>query len=129
MQVRISGARDAARILGIRLDVKRVATDPSYNRTLGQAYANSLLDHYGDVVLATAAYNMGMGNLHRLTHRIGDPRSGRISDAEFVQRMHDGETKNYLLRVVYGETWEQQDQRRQKSQNRRRTPPIIGQRR
>jgi hypothetical protein len=134
MQVRIIGARDAARILKIQLDLKRLKTDPVYSGMLGKVYANSLLDRYGgNVVLATAAYNMGMGNLHHLMGRIGDPRSGRILDAEFVQAMDRKETRDYIRRVVYGETWEQQNpppqrqqQQRQQEQSRRRPPPLLG---
>jgi soluble lytic murein transglycosylase len=137
MQVMSIAAREVKRVYGMRVSLKRVATEPDYNQMVGQLYANYLLTRYaGDVVLATAAYNMGPGkNMNQLIARVGDPRRGEISDEDFVHRMHDGETKDYVLRVVYGETMEQQAQRRrqlrlqnQEAARHRRSPPMLGHR-
>lgn len=123
MQVTPIGAKEAARVLGIKLDIDKWKNDPDYGRMLGQADAASLLQRYGgDVVLATAAYNYGAHKLDRLMKHFGDPRSGKISYEDFAQRFPVDETRQYIKRVVYDNFTEERSKPKE-SQSRRRTPP------
>jgi membrane-bound lytic murein transglycosylase B len=75
---------DTARGLGVR-----DAYDPEQNVMAGTRYLKGLLSRYnGDVRLALAAYNWGMGNLERSTGRLPE------------------ETRNYIARIMksYGGT-------------------------
>jgi hypothetical protein len=128
MQVTLIGAKEAAQILGINLDIKKWQTDPDYGRILGQADAASLLQRYGgDVVLATAAYNLGYPHLNRLMKLYGDPRSGKISHEEFTQQFPIKETRRYIKRVVYNNMTEEQSQPKQSQPPRRSPPPLRSQ--
>jgi hypothetical protein len=138
MQIMPDTAPEAAHLAKLPLNWKKLRTDPDYARTLGYAYLDSLLKRFdGNVVLATAAYNGGKGNVAKWIKQYGDPRKGDISDYEFAQNIPFGQTKEYVGRVVYGETWAEQDQRRKQerelerqrrqTQPRRRSPPLIGQ--
>jgi soluble lytic murein transglycosylase-like protein len=70
---------DTARGLGVSN-----AYDPEQNVMAGTRYLKSLLDRYhGDVKLALAAYNWGMGNLERST-------TGNLPE----------ETRNYIARIM-----------------------------
>jgi soluble lytic murein transglycosylase-like protein len=69
---------DTARGLGVSN-----AYDPEQNVMAGTRYLKSLLDRYhGDVKLALAAYNWGMGNLERSTGNLPE------------------ETRNYIARIM-----------------------------
>jgi soluble lytic murein transglycosylase-like protein len=69
---------DTARGLGVSN-----AYDPEQNVMAGTRYLKSLLNRYnGDVKLALAAYNWGMGNLERSTGKLPE------------------ETRNYIARIM-----------------------------
>jgi soluble lytic murein transglycosylase-like protein len=60
------------------------AYDPEQNVMAGTRFLKSLLDRYnGDVRMALAAYNWGMGNLERST-------TGNLPE----------ETRNYIARIM-----------------------------
>lgn len=60
MQLQPSTAEYVATQLGIPYDEKRLTTDAAYNRQLGTAYLNQMLQRYdGNETLAVAAYNAG----------------------------------------------------------------------
>ncbi|MDB5691505.1 MAG: Lytic transglycosylase catalytic [Alphaproteobacteria bacterium] len=128
MQVTLIGAKEAAQLLGINLDIKRWQTDPDYGRMLGQVDAAFLLQRYGgDVVLATAAYNLGYAHLNRVMKLYGDPRSGKISHEEFTQQFPFKETRRYIKRVIYNNMTEEQSQPKQSQPPRRSPPPLRSQ--
>lgn len=63
MQVMPATAKDIAKELGVDdYDLK----DPETNRLFGTYYLNKLINKFGDVKLALAAYNGGMGRVERL---------------------------------------------------------------
>jgi hypothetical protein len=125
MQVTLMGAKQAAKILGIKLDIDKWKNDPDYGRMLGQADAASLLQRYGgDVVLATAAYNYGAYNLDKMMKRIGDPRRGEISYEQFTQNIPVKETRQYVKRVVYDNYTEERPQPKEFGSGRRLSPPL-----
>lgn len=52
---------EAAKLAGLPWDPNRLATDPDYNRALGQAYHAHLSQLFGDPIKGAAAYNAGPG--------------------------------------------------------------------
>lgn len=70
-QLTIDAATDAARSLGIELDLNRLATDEAYNRLLSAQYLNLLLDQFdGSAPLAVFAYNAGPGTARRMRREL-----------------------------------------------------------
>jgi len=67
---------------------------------VGVDYAAAMLERYGTPALAGAAYNAGPGALEGWLNRIGDPRKGEISEADFIAQIPFKETNNYVERVV-----------------------------
>lgn len=109
MQVMPGTARTQARRMGIPFDEHRYKTDTDYNRMIGQSYLRWLQNRFGgDEVLATAAYNAGEGAVDGWIKRFGDPRKGQISDDEFARKIPYRETRDYVGRVIYGESPAQQ---------------------
>lgn len=66
MQIMPKTGPDAARLAGLEWDAKRFREDEDYNRTLGRAYLQDLMDAFGDPELALVAYNWGRGNLRKV---------------------------------------------------------------
>jgi soluble lytic murein transglycosylase-like protein len=65
--------------------------DPVENIMAGTRYLKSLLDRYdGNVTLALAAYNWGMGNLERYPERL--PRETQTYIARVNNFLHQKET-------------------------------------
>lgn len=94
-------AEETARRIGIPWDENRFLHDENYNRALGQAYFHQLCDKYGNnQTLACAAYNAGPGTVDKWLKQYGDPRTGAISDEQFVQSIPYDETQRYVSRVA-----------------------------
>lgn len=70
-----------------------------YNR-VGRDLAIALLKNYGNPAIAAAAYNAGPGVVNHWLTTIGDPRTGKISLADWVSRIPYKETRNYVARVT-----------------------------
>lgn len=93
-------ARGVARSVGVAWDESRFRTDPAYNRALGEAYFRQLCDRYGgNQTLACAAYNAGPGRVDGWLKTIGDPRTGALSDQDFVSAIPFDETRKYVSRA------------------------------
>jgi len=93
-------APDAARLAGVEWDENAYKTDAAYNEKLGQAYLKSLLSRYGgNQMLATSAYNWGMGNVDKLLAK-GDPRTpgSGVTSTDFMMNL-PAETRNYNMRT------------------------------
>jgi soluble lytic murein transglycosylase-like protein len=90
----------AARYAGLPWDEKRFKTDPDYNRALGQAYLAAQMQTFGAPALALAAYNAGPGAVEKWINRIGDPRAGEISMAQFVAAIPYKETREYVQAIM-----------------------------
>lgn len=106
MQLLPESARIEAKRAGIAWDPTRFRTDQAYNRQIGAAYLARLTAKYGgDEVLAAAAYNAGEGRIDGFhkngkyvpgwLQTIGDPRTGKITDADFISKIPFEETRNY----------------------------------
>ncbi|WP_425539882.1 lytic transglycosylase domain-containing protein [Microaceticoccus formicicus] len=69
--------------------------DPDYNIHLGAYYYEYLYEHFGDVEIALAAYNGGMGNVEEW---LKDPNISYHGDK--LDNIPFGETKNYVEKVM-----------------------------
>lgn len=99
MQVMPGTARDPG--MGIR-----PAADFSENELyrVGSDYAKALYNKYGgNMMLASAAYNAGPGNVDKWIAKFGDPRTGAISPADWVKAIPPAETRAYIARVTGGD--------------------------
>lgn len=92
----------AAALAGVPWDPQKYANDPAYNATIGRAYFQSLVQHYGgDEAKAVAAYNAGPGNAKK-----GTGVDGAIAKANSSgnpgnwQQYLPKETQGYLAKVM-----------------------------
>ena len=100
MQLMVPTARERAGKLGIAFDSSRLLTDPAYNMMLGSTYYRWLLDYWGgNVPLAVASYNGGMGNVRKWVNAYGDPR-GNVDVLKWIEAIPFVETRGYVQRVI-----------------------------
>jgi hypothetical protein len=114
MQVELPTARDIARDLhdnvALSLDDEGLAkyllepskSDPNLanSEVYGRHYLQQQLDKYGDQTLATLAYTEGPGAVDAAIAKYGDPRTGKISYADFKAEFPD--RKAYMETVEKG---------------------------
>jgi soluble lytic murein transglycosylase len=101
MQLMPATARHMAGELGIAYDQQRLTRDANYNKQLGSAFLNKMLERYdGEPALAVAAYNAGPGRVDDWLQRHGDPRTGDLSAANWVARIPFEETRNYTRNIL-----------------------------
>ncbi|HEI8491232.1 TPA: transglycosylase SLT domain-containing protein [Citrobacter koseri] len=94
---------DTGKELAAKRGVEYNPADEEQNALLASDYANQLYGKYGSETLAGAAYNWGMGNVDKLIAKVGDPRKGEISEAEFVSKL-PAETRGWLSRYRKNKT-------------------------
>lgn len=94
---------DTGKELAAKRGVEYNPADEEQNSLLASDYANQLYSKYGSETLAGAAYNWGMGNVDKLIAKVGDPRKGEISEAEFVSKL-PAETRGWLSRYRKNKT-------------------------
>ena len=95
MQVLPSTGREYAHKLGIAPFRTSRLTDPEVNIRIGMAFFADLLDHFGDLSLALAAYNAGEDRAeHWKAARQGVDRDQFIDDIPYA------ETQNYVKRIL-----------------------------
>ncbi|MEL7560545.1 transglycosylase SLT domain-containing protein [Stutzerimonas chloritidismutans] len=101
MQLMPGTARDMAAELGLPFSEARLTTDAEYNKRLGSAYLNKMLDRYdGHQALALAAYNAGPGRVDEWLKSHGDPRTGEIGTGAWVQKIPYAETREYTRKIL-----------------------------
>ncbi|HHU2814414.1 transglycosylase SLT domain-containing protein [Escherichia coli] len=104
---------EAARLAGVPWDREKWLNDPRYNARLGQAYFGAQMQKYdNNPVLAVAAYNAGPGAVDDWINgtnksgsnpskvKLGDPRTGEVSNAQFAAAIPYDETRNYVAKVT-----------------------------
>lgn len=102
-QVMPDTAPEAARMAGMEWNAWKYRNDMTYNKALGRAYLNAQLDKYdGNHVLALSAYNAGPGSVDRWLKTIGDPRTGQITNEQFMAMIPFMETKIYVSTILQG---------------------------
>jgi len=100
MQLLPETAKEVAAQLGVPFDEKRLTEDATYNVQLGTAYRENMQQRYGgNLTLALAAYNAGPGKVDEWLKTYGDPRSGKISEQEWLQKIPYAETRDYIAKV------------------------------
>lgn len=101
MQLMPDTARDMAAELGLAFDEARLTSDAEYNKRLGSAYLDKLLQRYdGHQALALAAYNAGPGRVDEWLKVNGDPRNGEIATGAWIERIPFQETRDYTRRIL-----------------------------
>lgn len=95
MQLLPATGRRMARALGVRQFRPSLLTDPEWNVRLGTSYLARLLDRFGAVHLALAAYNAGENRVVRWLAERGD-----VSPEEFIEDIPFEETRTYLKKVL-----------------------------
>lgn len=111
-QVMPATAREVAAKHGIPWDETRYRTDPEYNKALGRAHFGDLVQEFGDVELAMAAYNAGAGAVRKALAQAsrpvkidaGDPDAPNPSGKVFPHRMSwrdfvPKETQAYVAKI------------------------------
>ncbi|WP_324709411.1 lytic transglycosylase domain-containing protein [Pseudomonas citronellolis] len=101
MQLMPDTAREMAAKLGLEFDPQRLTQDGAYNRQLGSAYLDEMLQRYdGHRALALAAYNAGPGRVDEWLKSNGDPRRGEISGEAWIERIPFEETRRYTRGIL-----------------------------
>ena len=101
MQIIPSTGREWAGKLNLPYSTARLTQDPTYNVTIGTAYIDWLVRYWnGNVPLAAASYNGGMGNVQKWVNRYGDPRTNNVDTLAWIESIPFGETRGYVQRVV-----------------------------
>ncbi|ECC3269489.1 lytic transglycosylase domain-containing protein [Salmonella enterica subsp. enterica] len=102
-QIMPETAPEAAMLAGLEWSHWRYRNDATYNMALGRAYLDSQLERYdGNHILALAAYNAGPGRVDKWVKRFGDPRTGEISNDEFIRLIPISETQEYVATILNG---------------------------
>jgi len=101
MQLMPDTAREMAAELGLPFDEARLTSDAAYNRRLGSAYLDKMLQRYdGHQALALAAYNAGPGRVDEWLKVHGDPRRGEIATGAWIERIPFQETRDYTRKIL-----------------------------
>lgn len=101
MQVMLAAAKTNARAGGLPYRPNDLLTDTNYNIQLGMIEFTRHYASWGNsLVLATAAYNAGPGNVRKWVAANGDPGNGNVDAIDWIERIPFGETRNYVQRVL-----------------------------
>ena len=101
MQVMLSAAKTSARAGGLPYRPGDLLTDTNYNIQLGMIEFARHYDSWNNsLVLATAAYNAGPGNVRKWVAANGDPSRGGVDPVDWIEQIPFGETRNYVQRVL-----------------------------
>ena len=101
MQVMLSAAKTSARAGGLPYRPGDLLPDTKYNIQLGMIEFARHYDSWNNsLVLATAAYNAGPGNVRKWVAANGDPSRGGIDAVDWIEQIPFSETRNYVERVL-----------------------------
>ena len=97
MQVMPATGKETARTLGWKTFSPSQLTRSSTNIPIGTAYLQRMLNYFdGNMVLATAAYNAGPGNVSRWL-----PSDGCTEPDIWIEQIPFLETRKYVQRILY----------------------------
>ena len=100
MQLMPATAVAVARKLGDTPDLGALTTNPQANMRLGTAYLRSLMEQFGALPLALAAYNAGPRRVQDWLTANGDPRTSEVDMIDWIELIPFNETRNYVQRVM-----------------------------
>ncbi|HED2372736.1 TPA: transglycosylase SLT domain-containing protein [Citrobacter freundii] len=89
--------------LAAKRGIQYKPSDEEQHTMLASDYAQELSNKYGSELLAGAAYNWGQGNVDKLIEKVGDPRKGEISQADFIKQL-PSETQGWISRYRKNKT-------------------------
>jgi len=89
--------------LAARRGIQYNPSDEEQHTMLASDYAQELSNKYGSELLSGAAYNWGQGNVDKLIEKVGDPRKGEISQADFIKQL-PSETQVWISRYRKNKT-------------------------
>ncbi|WP_308168629.1 transglycosylase SLT domain-containing protein [Cedecea davisae] len=94
---------DTGKELAAKRGIEYDPSDPEQHAQLAKDYVSELYSKYGSETLTGAAYNWGQGNVDKLISKIGDPRKGELSQAEFIKNL-PAQTRGWLARYNKNKT-------------------------
>jgi len=100
MQLMPATAQVTARRIGEHTSPAALTGDPAQNMRLGTAYLQAMLDEFGTLPLAFAAYNAGPHRVREWLAANGDPRAAGIEMVDWIELIPFNETRNYVQRVL-----------------------------
>lgn len=101
MQLMPGTARETAEKVGEDYSPQRLTSDGAYNALLGSTYlADQLRRFDGSLLLASAAYNAGAGNVNKWIAAYGDPRQDNVDPVVWIELIPFLETRRYVQRVL-----------------------------
>jgi soluble lytic murein transglycosylase len=100
MQLMPATAQTVARRIGERTSPAALTGDPAQNMRLGTAYLQGMLEQFGALPLAFAAYNAGPSRVQEWLAANGDPRATGIEMVDWIELIPFNETRNYVQRVL-----------------------------
>ena len=94
MQIMDTTALDIAKDLNIEFDYKEILK-PEYNIMFGTKYIHMLIEKYGNISLALAAYNAGSGNVDKWI------KEGTLNNnGDNIENIPFKETNNYVRKIL-----------------------------
>jgi soluble lytic murein transglycosylase len=97
MQVMPATGRETARAIGLKNFAPDQLLRAETNIPIGTAYLRHMLDRFeGNMILATAAYNAGPGNISKWI-----PPAGCVEPDIWIERIPFAETRKYVQRILY----------------------------
>ena len=97
MQVMPGTGRQTAKTLGLRRFRAKYLLEADKNITIGSAYLKQMYDKFnGNMVLATAAYNAGPGNVSSWM-----PKTQCIEPDIWIEQIPLEETRKYVSRILF----------------------------
>ncbi len=101
MQVMPDAGRKSAAQAGLPFRPSDLLTDSTYNMQLGMTELGSKISDWGgSLVLTSAAYNAGSGNVSKWLNTYGDPRSPTTDPIDWIELIPFNETRNYVMRAL-----------------------------
>jgi soluble lytic murein transglycosylase len=101
MQIMLAAAKTYSRASGLPYRPADLTSDPNYNIQLGMIeFARHYSSWGNSLILATAAYNAGPGNVRKWVAANGDPSNGSVDAIDWIEQIPFGETRNYVQRVL-----------------------------
>jgi soluble lytic murein transglycosylase len=101
MQVMLSAAKTSSKIGSLPYRPEGLLADTDYNMKLGMIEFQTHYNSWNNsLVLATAAYNAGPGNVRKWVAANGDPSRGGVDAIDWIEQIPFGETRNYVERVL-----------------------------
>jgi soluble lytic murein transglycosylase len=97
MQVMPATGRETARILGIEKFMTSHLLEAATNVPIGTEYLRRMYERFNrNIVLATAAYNAGPGNVLKWL-----PENGCVEPEIWIEQIPFEETRKYVQRILY----------------------------